>query len=296
MLDRILVPLDRSDTARAAVNYAAAIPSRSVTLLSVLPDTTATGASVWAVDQAEWRQKTEIVVKQFLQEIAGTLEAQGRFVDIVVVHGDPAERILSYSANADLIVMTTHGLGAGKRLLFGSVADRIARHAPVPVMLIRGGDLPVEPRPIQRIVTPLDGSDLAERALPLATDLADTLGVPLLLVQALDHARIVETAHPAGSPVAPYSSSMDVVLGEATTYLEEHAQLLRNRSLQVDIAVLEGGPVDIILDILQAGDLLVMTSHGRGGIKRWFLGSVAEKLVREAPAPILLYRSSDASS
>ena len=110
-------------------------------------------------------------------------------------HGGPAEGIVDDAADADLIVMSTQGAGGGGRLLFGSVADRVARHAPAPTLLLRGGHHPVATQPVQRIVVALDGSLAAERALPLATLLATLLHVPV-------HFVTVDDAEPSSARTA----------------------------------------------------------------------------------------------
>ena len=110
-------------------------------------------------------------------------------IETRIAHGGPAEAIVDDAADADLIVMSTQGAGGGGRLLFGSVADRVARHAPAPTLLLRGGHHPVAAQPVQRIVVALDGSLAAERALPLATLLATRLHVPVHFVTVDDAER-----------------------------------------------------------------------------------------------------------
>jgi nucleotide-binding universal stress UspA family protein len=81
------------------------------------------------------------------------------------------------------------------------------------------------------------------------------------------------------------------VRNAASGYLDEHAQELRNRSIAASIKARDGEPVTQLLNLAQPGDLFVMTSHGRGGVSRMMLGSVSEKLVRQAQCPVLLIRS-----
>jgi nucleotide-binding universal stress UspA family protein len=291
MFERILVPLDGSEAAEVALTYAAAIPSRAVRLLSVLPSNYAeTGFEPERMD-LRWRDQWQARMEGYLEGAAESLRAQGRQIEVQVVFGQPAEWILEYARDADLIAMTTHGRGGGRRALFGSVADRIARHSPTPVLLIRGGEHPIAARPVLRIVVPLDGSELAEQAVPLARELAETLGVPVLLARALDSERVLEAMHLGGSPAGMYIPSVESLRSAAEEYLERQAQELRNASIVVSTVVLDGPPAVELTGAVAPGDVLVMTSHGRGGIGRWLLGSVAEKLVRAAPAPVLLVRS-----
>ena len=134
MFARVLVPLDGSEAALAALDYAAAIPSESVRLLSVVPMSGALAVpAALAGRHDDWLTTVKANAAAKLDEAAATLTRQGRAVETRVEVGDPAERIVEAAADVDLIVMTTHGLGAGGRVIYGSVADRVVRHAPAPV-------------------------------------------------------------------------------------------------------------------------------------------------------------------
>ena len=88
--------------------------------------------------------------------------------------------------------MTTHGRGALGRWAFGSVADQVTRRSPVPVLVVRPAETVEEAAPaIQRLVVPLDGSTLAEEAVPVAQSLAQRLNVPVHLLTAIDVASLL---------------------------------------------------------------------------------------------------------
>jgi nucleotide-binding universal stress UspA family protein len=148
----------------------------------------------------------------------------------------------------------------------------------------------------RRIVVPLDGSPVAERALPYAEDLARLLGVPLHFV------RVTDPLHP-GSPLANLLAidalTLEVWLeGEraaARDYLAQQQGALQARGLHITVEHLEGPPADAVLAATQPGDLLVMATHGRGGPARWFMGSTAESIVRRSPVPVFVIRA-DASA
>ncbi len=287
MFSRVLVPLDGSDVAQMALLYALAIPSESVRLLTVLPPGAVTDSTI----EADWREQWQAACEQKLEADAVLLHDQGRNVEIIVAFGDPAEVILAESVDADLVVMTTHGYGAGRRLVFGSVADRLARTSETPLLLIRGGEDPVTAQPIVRIVVALDGSDLAEQAIGLAGNLALAIGVPVLLVRAVDLMQWGMIAQLNASPVARYAADPETIRGAAGAYLESQAEQMRMRSLDVKTDVLEGDPASALHDALLPGDVLVLTSHGRGGIGRWLLGSVAEKMIKHANTPVVVVRA-----
>jgi nucleotide-binding universal stress UspA family protein len=190
-----------------------------------------------------------------------------------------------------MIAMTTHGRGAVGRVFFGSVADRVVRHAPIPVFLVRpNADDQAAPRRIARVVVPLDGSELAEAAVPLATELAERLGAPITLLQAVD----AELAHsPLGDLGLPDLAEQiaRATLERAQEDLETVAERLQRQGRAANVQVLDGSPFFVLVEALRPDDLVILTSHGRGGARRWLLGSVAEKLVRTAPCPLLLVPS-----
>ncbi|HEU0113175.1 MAG TPA: universal stress protein [Thermomicrobiales bacterium] len=207
-----------------------------------------------------------------------------------IVEGDPAAQILRVAAEqyVDLIAMTSHGRGAVGRAVFGSVADRVARHAPTPTLLVRPGAADhAAPLRIKRVVVPLDGSELAEAALPAAAVLAERLAAPIVAMQAVDaelvHAPLANLDLPdLGEQVA--RARLEATRTELQTVVDR----LRKQGLMASAEALDGSPFFVLAEALRPDDLLVLTSHGRGGVQRWLLGSVAEKLTRTAPCPVLL--------
>ena len=89
-----------------------------------------------------------------------------------------------------------------------------------------------------------------------------------------------------------YAGSVDEIRAVFEVYLEKLANVLTGNGFTVSSAVLDGSAAETLLAALEPGDLAVMTSHGHGGVKRWLLGSVADKLVRGATVPVLIARGS----
>jgi len=144
----------------------------------------------------------------------------------------------------------------------------------------------------RRIVVPLDGSALAEQALPQAEGLARLTGAPLHLVWVIDPAG----AGTLGTVVLHTDAlALQLLLEEERTaardYLERIEQDMGDRQHAVSVEHRQGPAADELLAITQPGDLLVMATHGRGGLERWFLGSVAEAVIRRASVPVLLIRA-----
>lgn len=156
------------------------------------------------------------------------------------------------------------------------------------------GDQLTEATAFRRIVLPLDGSPVAERARPYAEALARLLGASLHLV------RVIDPLHP-GSPLANMLAidalALEVWLeGErvaAHQYLEHLQANIQRGQLHVTQECLEGPTVDALQTTTQPGDLLVMATHGRGGPARWFLGSTAEAVIQRATVPMVLVRADE---
>lgn len=302
MIGTIVIPDDGSDAARLAFPYAEQIPSRVVRLVRVEPPFQVLAPGPLENFRPDWQAVRTGQVREEVESFAAGLRDQGRTVEVVVRFGDPSEEIIAASEGADLIVMATQGRGAAGRAMFGSVADRVARHSRSPTLLVPGsaqGSFPV----MARIVVPLDGSPLAEHALPLATTLATDLGLPVQLIRVVipDQTfeemlpgRLTEDGDPMpGEALEPYQ---DRLVSESAAYLEGIAEPLRARRVAVQTNAPVGSVASTLIDELRPDDLVVMTTHGRGGLERWLLGSVADKLVRTANGPVLLVRAADAES
>jgi nucleotide-binding universal stress UspA family protein len=265
-LDCILVPLDGSERAEAALSWASALPAERVRLLRVCPE-----------EHPESQDAAE-----YLEKLAARFRPPGRAIETRIAFGVPAEGIVGAAADADLIVMSTQGAGGGGRLLFGSVADRVARHAPTPTLLLRGGHHPVDTQPVRRIVVALDGSPAAERGLPLATLLATRLHVPVHFVTVDDAGQ--DREHHSGHQSAPHDEKPDA-------YLDAKAASLQAVDIAISTEVRTGPAATEVMATLGSGDLLVITTHGQGAARRWQIGNVAEKLLRQAAAPVALVRA-----
>jgi nucleotide-binding universal stress UspA family protein len=267
----ILVPLDGSERAEAALDWAYAFPAQRVRLLRVCPE----------------EPPDTQAAAQYLEEVAARFRPPEHTIETRIAYGGPADRIVDNAADADLIVMSTQGAGGGGRLLFGSVADRVARHAPAPTLLVRGGHHPVAAQPVRRIVAALDGSLAAERALPLATLFARQLTVPIHLVSVSDQTTSRSECDSDRLPrdrSAPRDEAPD-------TYLERTAASLAALDLSASTEVRSGPAAVEVMATLGSGDLLIITTHGQGAARRWQIGTVAEKLLRQAAAPVVLVRA-----
>jgi nucleotide-binding universal stress UspA family protein len=133
----------------------------------------------------------------------------------------------------------------------------------------------------KKILVPLDGSKEAERALGYARQLAS-----------LCQARLILAACLSSGGFSPVGNEMDLPLKEGHRYLSELQQGLQASGITAEVCALEGDPADTILNQakLEHVDLILQTSHGRTGLSRLLLGSVAEKVMRYAPCPVMVVR------
>ena len=143
---------------------------------------------------------------------------------------------------------------------------------------------------MKHILVPLDGSALAERILPPATALGALTNAAFTLLQVVaPEAAGYETDWPTARPAA---GTLKAIQAAAQTYLYHVAERLGAQSLKVQTAVISGQPVPAILEYAcdHHVDLIALTTHGRSGAARILLGSIADKIVRGATTPVLLYR------
>jgi nucleotide-binding universal stress UspA family protein len=197
-----------------------------------------------------------------------------------------------------MIVMASHGRGVVGRLLHGSVADKVARGATVPVMVVRSAPASPGPVGITRLVLPLDGSPLAEQSIPVALEISRRLGTPLMLVRAVNMAELMPPAVGMGEaiPFQLYDETEEELTKAASDYLDAEAAKLRQQGFTVTTRVLSGPPASAISEVTLPSDVVVLCSNERSGVVRWIMGSVAESLVRGDDSPVILVPASDAAA
>lgn len=149
----------------------------------------------------------------------------------------------------------------------------------------------------RQIVVPLDGSELADEALGEAKNLAKNTGTPIKLIRVVDTYRTQSL--PATGMALDYSMLSELAeeeIEDAKSYLGAKVTQLKDEGFDVSGDVLHGPIARQICTVAGPEDIIVMSSHGRTGIKRWFLGSVAEEVMRHAQCPVLLHKSHGAEA
>jgi len=145
----------------------------------------------------------------------------------------------------------------------------------------------------EKIIVPLDGSELAEVALPYAEELTSRLKMELILFQVVPRAYHVYGAYEAVAQVPYTDEDMEPVKASAQAYLEKVASRLEGRGITLRSEVGVGAAADEIIKLAEENsvDMVTMSTHGRSGISRWALGSVADKVVRGTKQPVALIRA-----
>jgi nucleotide-binding universal stress UspA family protein len=303
----VVVPLDGSVLAERALPLAKAfLPANGeLVLIQVLPESGALTelATADLLTPAELEADQHAEARGEMESVAQRLRGEGVPARVQVLEGDPVQVITRVAAKleAELIVMATHGRGALQRLAHGSVADGVSRHATTPVLLVRvrnASDHDLADAPVRRLVIPHDGSETAAQAVPVAVKYATALDVPVLLVRAVSPSGDVPMSFsPAGGPDAVSAAVYEEVLedqeDDALASLDAVKTEMVNQGIAVTAEVMVGTAAAVIQELHTPGDVVVMSSHGRSGIGRWLLGSVAEKLVREGTAPVIVVPAAD---
>jgi nucleotide-binding universal stress UspA family protein len=292
----ILIPLDGSDPASRAIDFAVTIggPAATYTLLHVAPDEPLVRDATDATTGQDLTQSHATAAllagSERLRAIAPDANQES-----VLRTGDPARIIVKEATarSASLIAMASRGRESADEQTFGSTVDRVVRTSSVPVLVVRDRAAEILGPRISRIVVPLDGSQRAEQAIPIAGRLARRLGVPVKLVTVVDPKRSFPPAL-AYEAVQTGAFFQEILAGlqHEFGFMENRVVKTLNRTgVEADAVLLNGPTISAIVDETAPGDLLVMTSHGQGTGRHWLLGSVSEKMIRETRLPIVLLRS-----
>jgi nucleotide-binding universal stress UspA family protein len=299
----ILVPIDGTRPSEEALPYALVIAGKEgkVTLIEVIPESEPLRKPFGAVSMSaeEVIEMLKGLAQEDLDKAAADWQPLAPEVplDRMIGQGDATSVILRTAddLNFDLIALASAARGAVGRLALGSVSDKVMRESEIPVLVVRQNPDAEENKlpAIKRVIVALDGSDRAMLALPIAAAIGKQMGAEITLLTAVDLPQVV-------SPVMGYAPAFSP---DIYTQLEEESTTAAHEALDAAKAEIEhygvtvntqvtiGFAVDSIIDFAKPDDLIVMTTRGQGGFKRWIMGSVAERLVRESPAPIVIVPS-----
>ncbi len=285
-LKEILVPLDGSVEAEGVLPYLRDLAPRFGSHVHIL-----------GVGIGRKTRRINRLLEDYINRIANSLHTDNIKAEPVICYGVAADKILDFTIekDIDLTIMTTHGRSGITRWWMGSVAEKVISEATAPVLLVRSK------RPsktgaaeklhfLHKILAPLDGSDIGETALPYAETLAISSGASVSLLQVVSPPGTVEASLLGGPDWRKFVKTMH---NAGENYLKSLAEKLNGNGIKSTYEVGTGDPADKIVEY--AGDkkitLIAMSTHGRTGLARWVLGSVADKVLHDARVPILLVRS-----
>lgn len=286
---KILCPIDFSSGADQAL--------RTAVQLAKASDAELVLGHVWYIPplahaSETWTLSAEVVdtmvaeCTRGLADAVATAKGLGARVTSVLLQGVPSERILALLQNDpefDLVVVGTHGRTGIARVLLGSVAELVVRHAPCSVLAARPR---IADAPFRNVLCPIDFSDSSQHALERAVEVSGD-GAQLSLLHAIE----IPLTYGEDPAMVDTVAELDKV---TCTVLEQWAAKLRKTAKgPVTTQTRRGRPGAQILHVLDSGtyDLVVMGTHGRTGLKRMLMGSVAEKTVRHATCPVLVART-----
>ncbi|HEX5829758.1 MAG TPA: universal stress protein [Gemmatimonadaceae bacterium] len=287
----VLVPIDGSPFAERAVPVAAVYARLlDATLHLVRVHVPVVGVPVpgdlaLPVYDARWDAEARVAALTYLERLADVVRAEtGLPVTTALREGRVVEALRDYEneRHCGLVVSASHGRGGFARILEGSVTDQLVREGRAPVIVVHPGEdaRPAPPaRPPAHILVALDGSATAEQTLPLAAALALRAGAELLLFHAVN----------------PGTEEQSLDEEAARGYLTDIAQRLPAGVRGTTRVVTAPEPAAAILDAADAwnADLVALASHGRGGLRRAILGSVADRVVRATPIAALVVRAEE---
>jgi nucleotide-binding universal stress UspA family protein len=301
MYNRILTPLDGSTLAEQVLPYVKMLAkpnSVPITLLRVNvpvpPDLIAISQDI-STEQVSANIRAD--AEEYLEKMAAPLREQGMSVTQQVVEGIPAACIVDEGDRepGTLIAMSTHGRSGVARWALGSVTDKVLHATDCPLLIIRSGEeapLETEAITLKSLIVPLDGSELAEQVLPHAVALAKSHDLNVILVRvtplAGDYYRYMDY------PLPEFDNLPEQMDAEAVEYLQSQSQKLRSQGVpKVEERLIHGPPAIAVADFAKEApsSLVAMTTHGRSGLERWVLGSVADRVVRHSGGPVLVIRA-----
>jgi nucleotide-binding universal stress UspA family protein len=308
---RIVVPMDFSGYARQALTCAVPLARRhhaKISLVHVVRPTAALRTSPdGSITLPGNPERLLSAAQSHLEELAARLVPAESRGQMIVREGYPAQEVIATarSLKSDLIVLSNTGRSGLSRVVLGSTAEQIVRHAHCPVLTVRRRmdesakrllplRPPLYPRRLswRRILVPLDFSLTSLRALSVAMPLARASGARLLLLNVVE-----PSPYPAGMEATVLVMPDTALTRRAKAQLHKVARRLTANSHRVSSLVARGRAADKIVETAEkrAVDLIVLSTHGLTGLDRFLMGSVAEQVIRHARCPVLVVRKTPGS-
>jgi nucleotide-binding universal stress UspA family protein len=291
-IKRILTPVDFSKPSLAALRYARSLAKFRHARLDVLHVVEALAYAPMvgsSVDLSRLREAQELAAERQLEKVASELRRHRIRGTTMLKVGAAASAIVDHAkkSSTDLIVMATEGRGFVKHLL-GSVAERVVRSAPCPVLTLRAGAL-LRANKLRRVLVATDFSAPSNLAVDYAVELARSTNAELIVLNVVETVALAGDVHGFATSAAMQN---EVERASKESLARLVGRLQKKKGLRCKSVLGAGtaavGIVDTATKI--AADIVVVGTHGHGGLERIFLGSVAERVVRTSPRPVLTVR------
>jgi nucleotide-binding universal stress UspA family protein len=296
-LKTIVVPLDLSPESLRALDFALPLARRfgaQVHIVHVFEgarsfSTVETSPLLWSEAEAKRHLADEV-------ELAFGTRPQSENCHLRL--GNPVGEICAAvkELKADLIVLATYGVGGGKHLMLGSTTDKVIRHASCPVLVVREATRrPVKTAAegivLQKILVPVDFSECAREGSRYASVFATAVGADLLLMHVIQPP--LERACTGTAPDPKCARVVEAAVREAEDKLERIVNFLPLLGISAESEIGVGEPVAVLTEASGRPevDMVVTSTHGYSALRHALLGSVAEKLAREARCPVLIVPS-----
>ncbi len=289
----VLVPLDGSAFAEQALPYAEAVARLTGARLVLVRAHEVPLAFDGLALEPQWDEEARERSREYLGRVADVVASRAHVpVSTRLLVGRPALMLerCAREERVDLVVMSTHGRTGLQRAWLGSVADELVRSLEIPILLVRprqDGELPLRVD-FDRIVVALDGSQASEQILPHAAAFGRPGRTRFTLIRVVPPELVV-----GGHVFHLDEERARGLVDKARAYLGDVADALRPCAGEIQIrAIKHEAPAVMIMDVAREedADLIAMTTHGYGGLKRMLLGSTADKVVRAAEIPVLILR------
>lgn len=282
-MPRILVPLDETELAESALPWAAEVArvlGLSIHLVAVY-DYDVEGWRKAGIDPDSGPAGVADTLQSYLEKAISRPPFEAVEHTSEVRLGNVAEQLNDVANEGDtrFIVMASQGEGGLSRFRRGSIADALVRDGSTPVLIVREGERKAA---LRRILVTLDGSEVSEVALAPARELAAAAGAEVHLMRVINP--VVDSGWTGVGPAPDMGMITEQLTESAIAYL--NAKALPDEKADV----LFGRPLDAILQYAEEHDcdVIVMGSHGRGGIVRLALGSTADAVMRASDRPVLI--------
>jgi nucleotide-binding universal stress UspA family protein len=295
MFNNILVPLDGSTLAEAAIPVAASLAETlkaPVTLLHIIekdaPQEIHNDHHITRADEAT-AYLEELAKRAFPAEVRVDWHVHTAAVK------DVAASIVEHATTEfqpDLIVMCTHGKSGVRDLLFGSIAQQVVAHGKTPLLLIKPDDSSPRTVKLDRILVPLDSGPVHDDSLPITRELAKGYGAEIYLLTVIPTFSTVAGETAAASSLLPATTSamLEINVENAEEDLQAHVDELKEAGFRVKAEITRGDPAAEIVNLSERlpADLIVLSTHRKAGAAAFWARSVAPNVTRRARVPVLL--------